>query len=160
MKQHLIARYRYIWTGELINAFVVFPGLVWVIHRNFSIGVFTIAATTSFCLLLIIGAAFALLKCRDLRRGTHHLNTIAGRFRLLRTLIPVLLAALLLIVGVQWQSLTMADRICGLIMFSMAALEYINYFHIQLMYDNRADLKYLFTQKKPKRGLIAREFGW
>ncbi|HEX3052643.1 MAG TPA: hypothetical protein VHP83_18430 [Aggregatilineaceae bacterium] len=160
MRQKLIARYRYIWTVELINAFVVFPGLVWVMRRNFGIGVFTIAATTSFCLLLIIGATFALLKGRDLRRGTQQLNTFAGSFRRLRTMIPILLVALLLIFVVQWQALTTADRFFGLIMFSMAALEYINYFHIQLMYDNRVDLKYLFTQKKPKRGLIAREFGW
>lgn len=42
--------------------------------------------------------------------------------------------------------------------YLFAILEYINYFHIQLSYDNRSDIKYLLTNKKLKRAILKKDF--
>ncbi len=163
MKQRLIGRFRYLWTFELLNAVVILPGFVLLMRNNFEIGVFTVVATALVCFLLVVGAGFAFLKYRDLRRDTQELNRFEGGFRLLRRFVPVLLAAVIVFFGVQAPGLAraqFADFVLGAIMLLLAILEYINYFHTQLMYDNCRDLDYLLTKWKFKRGLMAREFGW
>jgi hypothetical protein len=52
------------------------------------------------------------------------------------------------------------DRLVGGGMGVLALLEYLNYFHLQLSYDNRADVRHLLRQRRLKRGIIARTFGW
>ena len=42
--------------------------------------------------------------------------------------------------------------------FLFAILEYINYFHIQLSYDNRADLEHLLRTKKLKQASLSKDF--
>jgi hypothetical protein len=52
------------------------------------------------------------------------------------------------------------DRLVGAGMGVLALLEYLNYFHVQLSYDNQADVRHLLRQRRLKRGIIARTFGW
>ncbi|HHY73617.1 MAG TPA: general stress protein [Bacillus bacterium] len=47
--------------------------------------------------------------------------------------------------------------IAGCIYF-FAILEYINYFHIQLSYDNYSDIKYLLKSKKLKQACLSKDF--
>jgi hypothetical protein len=42
--------------------------------------------------------------------------------------------------------------------YIFALIEYINYFHIQLSYDNISDLKFLIKSKKLKKATLAKEF--
>lgn len=42
--------------------------------------------------------------------------------------------------------------------YTFAILEYINYFHVQLSYDNSSDLKYLLKTKKLKQACISKDF--
>src|SRR5690606_32640390 len=159
----LIGRFRYLWTFELLNAVVIFPGFVLLMRGNFQSGAFTVVATALVCFLLVVGAGFAFLKYQDLRRDTQELSRFEGIFRLLRWVVPVLLAAALVFFAIQAPGLGAAqlpDFVLGVILLLLAILEYINYFHTQLMYDNRRDLDYLFSRWKLKRGLMAREFGW
>ena len=73
MKRRLIARYRYLWTWELANAFIVFPIAVFVIGRHVVVSLSTVLALLALCSVLFAGAAFAFLKYRDLKipNNTH-----------------------------------------------------------------------------------------
>jgi hypothetical protein len=42
--------------------------------------------------------------------------------------------------------------------YIIAIIEYINYFHIQLSYDNVSDIKFLIKSKKFKKATLAKEF--
>jgi membrane protease YdiL (CAAX protease family) len=164
MRKNLVGRFRILYLLELLNAVIVFPGLVLLMSRNVHIGVFTILAAAFVSFLLFVGAGFSFLKYRDLQNGTQNLSRHAQFFHWLRRFIPVVLLAGFLVFFIQFQSVDVStqipDLLLGLLLYALAILEYINYFHVQLMYDNRHDLAYLFTMRKLKRGLIAREFNW
>ncbi len=166
MTQELIKRFRYLWVFEVLNAVVVFPGFVLLVTRNArsEIGAFALLMTALVSFLLLVGAGFTFLKYQDLRHETHRLTRFEALFRLLRRVVPLLLVvggvlfvAELLTLGTSYRFLGL---MLGTFMLIMAVLEYINYFHLQLMYDNRRDLAYLLTKRKLKQGLIAREYGW
>lgn len=42
--------------------------------------------------------------------------------------------------------------------YIFAVLEYINYFYIQISYDNISDMKYLLKSKKLKRSCMNKDF--
>ena len=42
--------------------------------------------------------------------------------------------------------------------YIFAILEYINYFHIQLSYDNLSDIKYLIKSKRLKQACLSKDF--
>ena len=42
--------------------------------------------------------------------------------------------------------------------YIFAILEYINYFHIQLSYDNSSDIKYLLKSKRLKQACLSKDF--
>ena len=42
--------------------------------------------------------------------------------------------------------------------YIFAILEYINYFHIQLSYDNLSDIKYLLKSKRLKQACLSKDF--
>ena len=42
--------------------------------------------------------------------------------------------------------------------YIFAVLEYINYFYIQLSYDNISDVKYILKSKKLKKACISKDF--
>ncbi len=164
MKQQLIRRFQYLWTLELLNAVVVFPGFVLLMGRIYIIGPFVLLATGLVCFLLVVGTVFAWLKVRDLRDDTQRLRGYEGVFRGLRRVVPWLIVAVLGVGIVQFAALPSPEHLfgwgLGLLLLILALLEYVNYFHTQLMYDNRRDLAHLFRTRRLKRGLIAREFGW
>ncbi|MEH1100238.1 hypothetical protein [Micromonospora sp. CPCC 205561] len=92
--------------------------------------------------LLAVGAAYWALKLRQLRRGEPRLP---GRrhFATARVALPVLLAAVVTACAVAAVRAPGARSYPGLAFGLFAALEYVNYFHVQLMHDNRADLRRL-----------------
>jgi hypothetical protein len=45
MRQRLVRRLRSLWTFELLNAVVIFPGLILVLWQSFQIGGFTVYTT-------------------------------------------------------------------------------------------------------------------
>lgn len=159
LREKLIKRFRYLWTWELLNALVVFPFFLFAISQNIQIGISAILATMVTCIILIIGSAFSFLKYQDLRHGTHNIGKYENIFRLLRWIIPIAIG-LILIVNLQLSFLEAEDWFIATLFYLMAILEYINYFHFQLMYDNKNDLGYLSKYLRLKQGLIAREFGW
>lgn len=71
-----------------------------------------------------------------------------------------MLLAVGLLIYLQVQDTGRGNLLVTGLLYLFAVLEYINYFHFQLMYDNHADLQYLASNKMLKQGLIVREFGW
>ena len=129
-------------------------------RAHISIGFATITGSLTVSVLLIVGAAFAFIKYRDLKNGTTNIDNYKSTFHVLRWLIPIPLFCVSVIVWLLSGTLKISDIIFGIIFILLAILEYINYFHIQLMYDNSTDIAYLFKHKKLKLGIIAREFDW
>lgn len=155
-KQRLTDRFRYLWTWELLNALVVFPGFIYIIGRTLPVGFATILATVTVCCLLIVGSVFAFLKYRDLKQGTLLVRRTRGGFCVLKRAIPVLLAAVFVIGSIHTVATGARDWPLALVLYVLAVLEYINYFHIQLMYDSPREIGHLRQHKRLKRGLIAR----
>ncbi len=59
---------------------------------------------------------------------------------------------------IWYPSLPMSGLSIALFIYLFSILEYINYFHIQLSYDNSADLQYLKRTKRLKRASLSRDF--
>lgn len=159
MREKLIKRFRYLWTLELLNAVVIFPFFLYTLAQNIEIGISAILATAVTCIMLIIGSAFSFLKYQDLRQDTHDIDKYENIFRLLRWIIPFVIG-LIVIINIQLNFFETGDWFIAILFYLMAILEYISYFHFQLMYDNRNDLGYLSKYQRLKRGIIPREFGW
>ncbi|MFG2010227.1 hypothetical protein ACGFNF_14260 [Micromonospora sp. NPDC048868] len=103
-----------------------------------------LAGFGAFAALLVVGAAYWALKLRQLRRGEPRLP---GRrhFVTARVALPILLAAVIAACAVAAAQAPGAGSYPGLAFGLFAVLEYVNYFHVQLMHDNRADLRRLLT---------------
>jgi hypothetical protein len=146
---------------ELFNALVVFPALfvsLWTSNRD--VGLASLAATFMVCLLLIVGSVFSLVKYRDLKSGTQKIGQYEDAFRALRKVIPFFLLGTALVILVRSWVAGTGETLFNIGLFVLAVLEYINYFHVQLMYDTPYDIRFLLRQKKLKQGLIPREFRW
>jgi hypothetical protein len=152
----MIARFRYLWRWELFNALVAFPGLLVALRMNTQLAPIVYVATAAVSGLLLVGAAFAFIRCHDLRRGTQTMRRYVPVFVALRWGLPPVLMVILVML---YQARTTTETQLWYLAVGLtvaAVLEYINYFQVQLMYDNRADVQYLLAHRRLKRGLIAR----
>jgi hypothetical protein len=159
MRQRLIRRLRFLWTFELLNAVVIFPGLILALWQRFQIGGFTVYTTAVVCGLLLVGAAFWHRMYWDVLRGTRTLVRPGPLFRVLNSLFGALVLSIPVVL-LWMDAIHPDDRLVGAAMGVLALLEYLNYFYVQLSYDNQADVRYLLRQRRLKRGIIARTFGW
>lgn len=160
MANGLRNRFRYLWVWEGINALIVFPGFIWLMSASVRVGWFTLIGLSQLSALLLAGAAFAYLKWRDLGAGEKRLAAYKPAFRGVRVVAPICLATTILL-PILHPSILVGDSVwLGVAMWVLSMLEYVNYFHYQLMYDTPTDSRYLLTHRRLKRALIAREFRW
>jgi protein-S-isoprenylcysteine O-methyltransferase Ste14 len=108
-----------------------------------------------FAILLVQGAAYWTAKLRQPARSP---LPGAGAFAVARVANPVLLAVGLAFLGWSVARDPGAGTLPGLGFALFAVLEYVNYFHVQLMYDNAEDLRYLRTHGL-RRAHLARDLG-
>nr|WP_218902858.1 hypothetical protein [Streptomonospora nanhaiensis] len=110
-----------------------------------------------FSVLLLEGSAYWWAKAAQVRSRASHPAGLP-LFRLLRAANPVLLAAGGVVVawqltgGVPW---THTWPGAGLAVFAL--LEHVNYFHVQLSHQNRADLARLWRTRRLHRSHLARD---
>ncbi len=163
MKKHLRQRLNYLWTFEMANACLVFPGVYYSISLNYRLGWFSLGALGVVCAILIIGAVFWFLKKRTLDGSEFLLQPAVKRFfRASKIIFGVALLVLLVLFVIRafgQKSAPPADLGVGSILTLMAYLEYINYYFVQLSYDNRADIQYLLRYRRFKRAVMVRELG-
>ncbi|MDE3723937.1 hypothetical protein PWG71_21305 [Nocardiopsis sp. N85] len=110
-----------------------------------------------FALLLAEGSAYWWLKLRQTAGGG---RTPAGMavFRVLRWINVALFAltgALVAVTVVEGGHWTRAA--VGVALGLFAIVEHVNYFHVQLMHDTRADLGRLLRTRRPRRSHLARD---
>lgn len=160
-KRALIKRLRYLWTGELFNVFFL-PAVAIFVARMLgqAMGLFAIYSAALVVWLLLQGTAYWLLKLRAVKTG----SDIEGRhlwwfvaFKRLNWALVALLPALLVskaLVGTPFRS--GVDIVIGLGFYVLAVLEQVNYYHYQLMYDYRSDLRRLRHDKRLKRSSLYR----
>jgi hypothetical protein len=163
MKQHLKRRMRDLWTFELLNAAVIFPLFYYTLSLHYRLGWFSTLALGMVSAIMIVGAAFWFLKGWALSGSTRLYHPATRRiFRASKIAFGVALVALAglfaarIVAGVD---ASWAEWVIGGGLALMALLEYVNYYYIQLSYDNRADLAYLRAHRRLKRAVMVRELG-
>ena len=160
-KPALIKRLRYLWTGELFSAFFL-PAVAIFVARMLGqpMSLFAIYGAALVAWLLLQGTAYWLLKLRAVQTNSDiagkHLRWFAAFKRMnwaLIALLPALLAIKAL-GGTPFRS--GIDVVVGLGFYVLAVLEQVNYYHYQLMYDYRSDLRRLRRDKRLKRSSLYR----
>lgn len=114
-----------------------------------------LAGYSATAILLAVGASYWLAKLGQVRSGRARLPH-ASVFRRLRMVCAfVVLAAGILVASGLANPLS--EYVAGLVLLLLAAAEYVNYFHWQLMYDNRADLSRLSRTRHLARAHLWRD---
>lgn len=155
----LRGRYRSLAFLEAFNALILFPGLFW--YFGWPLSMPNLAGLGACGVLLLTGAAYWASKVRQLDDRTPLPRGLAV-FAVLRPIGWVLsVGALVLVVAVRGPSPT--GWLPGLAFAVLAVLEQVNYFHLQLSYDNPSDLRRVFRSglrsSKLARDLSARRTG-
>ena len=108
-------------------------------------------------LILAEGASYWHLKLRSLRAKRALPAGFRTNFHRLRILNLVLLAACVPVAALLYAlGLSSAlDLVLGALLAAFAGLEHVNYFHLQLMHDNRNDWAYLRRHRRLRRAPLA-----
>lgn len=160
-KAKLIKRLRYLWTWELFDSFFLPAVMIFILrYRGFRVGYFTAYAMGLTVLLLWQGAAYWWLKLRSVREGKPLVGTWLRVYAVLKkvnwgllALAPLLMTISLRLPGRQ----RIVDVVGGALFTTLALLEQVNYYYVQLMYDSPTDWRYLTQHKRLKRASLARD---
>ena len=114
------------------------------------------------CFILYQGTYYWWVKYSVLKNETVFQQTVLSRFRKFKTQNQVAIALIPLLLGLQWvlsgNQINSKNLIGWAIFVNLFAVcEYINYYHKQLMYDNRNDLNYLLKNKKLKEASLFKD---
>lgn len=156
-------RYRSLWTGEAISS-ALFTFLFFYFalrHGQWQTWVLRGYSLAVVLSILLQGVSWWRWKQYILAQGTRTMPAhIVDRFRRLRTLNWLLIAgyplAVLVKVWISGETAFSRDFWFGLLILGGAVLEQINYYYVQLMYDNPYDWNYLRSQRRLRRGTIAK----
>ena len=147
-RDKLIGRLRQLYIVEFINVFLL-PLAFWIMGRanNQSLGLNSVVAMIFNGILLIEGSYLWFSISRLLRlKGQYN---FVKTFRILKKLNFGFF--LLTIITITFNPFSGTfDKIVTTIFTLLAVLEHVNYFEIQLMYDNENDKKYLRLYKRLK----------
>jgi hypothetical protein len=151
-KDQLIKRLSMLYRMELFNVF----GLPFVYVLNSvvykqSIGLNSIAAIILNGILLLEGSFFWFCIYRNVTKKPNHY--FIPFFKIIKPINVLLIGVTIAIVVLQPFESTF-DRAGTIAFLSLAILEYINYFEVQLMYDNKNDLQYLRNFKQLKKAKL------
>jgi hypothetical protein len=165
-REKLIRRLGPYWQMELGNAVLV-PGAAFglILYFGASIGWPTVLAALVSAALLVIGALAWRMELASLEgkpQLARYWTPILARLQA-----PMLLLSLAACGAVIWRLTTWGDlwgpdAIAAAVLAALAALEYINYYHIQLQhFDNAADFKRLLSGRGFRRAHLARAiYAW
>ncbi len=165
MKQLVAERLTYLYRGELFTVVTILP-LSWVGNRVFPrLQLFELSAfwvsLFLFELLLIQGAWYWYSKSRRLKKEGTSVTPVpvVRRLRYCRVINLALIVLTAYACGIDWMRFRseLPGTQLALLLYVFAILEYINYFHIQLMYDNRSDVQYLIRNRRLKRSALNKD---
>lgn len=168
VKKRVEKRPAYLYSGELVSI-IVFVFVSYLLNRTYpGLHLFSLYSFwVSFLLLeffLLQGTVYWYTKLKRLKTE----NTSVTPLQIVRLLWQLKKLNIVLIVVtiiafvfdfIRWYpSLPIGGLIIAGIIYVFAVLEYINYFYVQLSYDNISDLKYLLKTRKLKQATIGKDF--
>lgn len=153
-KDRLINRLRQLYILELLNIFLL-PFAFWLFghSRNLEIGLNSIVTMALNGVLLLEGSYLWFCISRQLR--TREPGNFVGSFKTFKTLNFGLFVLTIIILVLNPFHGTF-DKIGTTLFFGLAVLEHVNYFEIQLMYDNNSDIEYLRHHRRLKVAKLKR----
>lgn len=164
MREQLAKRYHYLMTGEAFNV-LLFPALYfwWVRNDNWAWEGWVLRGYGVLAIVIILAQGTYLwwYKLQTLNRGQSVIEPwmarLLVRFRVFNWGMLLFYLPFIGIINILNGTVGRADLLYGTLLVGFALLEQINYYYLQLMYDNRADVAYLMTHKRLKQGFVARE---
>lgn len=163
-RKRLITRLKWYYPTEKFNSLVLFPlilGYAWYTQPLNDILLLTYGMLV--CILILNqGQLYWKVKLDRLMKVPVDEKKYLGYFRDSRRINIILIALMPLVLLIQlmilnWAFLTIKAFYLGVLANIFAILEYINYYHVQLMIDNKHDLAYLARNKKLKRASLAKD---
>ena len=148
-------RLRSLATMEFVN--IPLQAGLWFGLAHLPVTVVNLVGFSLFALLLVEGGGYWAAKLYQLRC---HARGLPGEraFRAAVTVNAILLAAGLAVTGYATATDPGRETWPGFVFAAFAVLEYINYFHVQLMYGRFADL-YRLRSVGLRRSHLARDLG-
>jgi hypothetical protein len=167
LKQKLVKRFSYLYTGEL-SAVIVFFFISFAMNEIFTyLRLYSLYSFwASFLLLEFIlaqGSVYWYMKWKRLKEGKSSItpNHVLHKFKQVKkwNFVFILLSPCFFILDllVLESPLPLGGLLIAGCIYIFAIIEYINYFHIQLSYDNISDIKFLVQTKKLKKASLAKE---
>ena len=163
VKQRLIKKLQWTFQVEGMNA-VMFFGILIFINATYDIKdlIFLSYGLLLMCFILLQGTYYWWKKLSVLEDKPIFQNRTLKRFLNFKRKNELAIAFMPFVLVAQWviSGRTLgSDNLLGWALFAnvFAVLEYINYYHTQLMYDNRYDLWYLFRHKKLKEASLRKD---
>jgi hypothetical protein len=153
-KDKLANRLRQLYILEFLNIFFL-PLVFWFFgqSRNQELGLNAMASMTLNGVLLFEGSYLWFCISRLLKTREQH--NFIRTFKILKKLNFGLFAVTIIIFSLS-PFVGVFDKIGTALFFGLAVLEHINYFEIQLMYDNKNDIKYLVRYRRLKIAKLKR----
>lgn len=163
-KRKLIDRLRWYYPLERTHAFLTFPGmLVYVILNNSLSSVLFLAYGLLVCIFILIqGQHYWKLKLYRLTDKPFDQEYHIRLFKKAKAINRILILIIPISFGFQLYLDNWTYRPDMLFLGALAAnlfavLEHVNYYHIQLMIDNYADLSYLIKNQRFKIASLAKD---
>lgn len=168
MKNRLKRRFEYLYRGEsfAIISFIILVPLISYTYPKLQL-YSLISFWVSFFLLefiLIQGTYYWYSKWKRLTTENNSITpkkTVIRLKKIKKVNIGILIfsiIAFLIDLCIHYPSLPIGGLILSGCILIFAFLEFINYFYIQLSYDNRSDLTYLIQTRKLKRSCLSKDF--
>jgi len=150
----------YLWTFELLGA-ALWSLLVWLYWNRVGVSLPTAISLGLVIMLLGQGSIYWYAKLQEIRRRPLiSKRALVRLFTYFRVANQVILTATG-VGGLVWVFL-LSDSfghqaVVAFGLWTLAVLEYVNYFHWQLMYDSPSELQWLHRNRRLKLAQLARE---
>lgn len=163
-KEKLIKRLSWYYPLEKIHAFITFPllTLYFVLKNPIIQSIWFIYGMVLCIIILYQGQKYWQLKLWRLqnkpfsqKKNLNFFNNAQRINQLLILGIPVIFAIQYFII--DWSTVDFNVIFYSSVVNIFAILEYINYYHKQLMVDNTSDLQYIIRNKKLKTASLAKD---
>lgn len=168
LRKKLFKRFSYLYTGELMSVvmFIVVFFLLNKVYPQLRLYSLTSFWISFFLLefLLVQGSIYWYAKWKILKKENTTVTPIqvVKRFKNLKKFNIGLIIITMFIFAFDflklYPSLPLGSLGIAGFIYIFAILEYINYFHFQLSYDNLSDIKYLLRSKRLKQSCLSRDF--
>lgn len=162
-RKRLKKRLKWITQVEGINV-VMFLGILLFLNTQHDSSdlIFLSYGLLFMCYILFQGTYYWYVKLSRLKKEYVEPKKVLTRFRAFKkhNLIGILLIPIVLLI--QWylsgQQLDQDNKLFWAVFVNIfAVLEHINYYHKQLMYDNRYDFRYLYRYKHLKNAALSKD---